>query len=298
MSLAAIPAYLLARRVVPARLALLAAVLAVALPSMVYTATVMTENAFYPVFLLAACASCAMLERPTWRAQVGSSPQSRWRSRPALRRSRSCLRPSRRRCCSACSRGGPACRRCGRTGCCTRSWAPARLLAVAAQIARGRSLSALLGAYAVVGDQSLRRGQAAALPGSTTWPSSTSTSASIPVAAPIVLAGALPLARPPAAGAARGHARARLLVRGRRRRRSPPSSPNRIQERNMFVVAPLLPRAPARLGRARGATAARLARRRRGRRRRFSSSRSPSRRFIDDLGGLGHADAAAVVGWS
>jgi len=70
MSLAAIPAYLLARRVVRPPSALLAAVLSVAIPSMVYTATVMTENAFYPVFLLAALLLVRMIEQPTTRAQV------------------------------------------------------------------------------------------------------------------------------------------------------------------------------------------------------------------------------------
>ena len=64
MSLAAIPAYFIARRVVGQGLALAAAVLAVAVPSMVYTAVVMTENAFYPLFLLAALALVALLERP------------------------------------------------------------------------------------------------------------------------------------------------------------------------------------------------------------------------------------------
>ena len=53
MSLAAMPAYFLARRLMGQRLALLAALLAVAIPSMVYTGTLMTENAFYPLFLLA-----------------------------------------------------------------------------------------------------------------------------------------------------------------------------------------------------------------------------------------------------
>ena len=52
MSLAAIPAYLLARRLLPARLALFAAALAVLVPSMLYTGMLMTENAFYPLFLL------------------------------------------------------------------------------------------------------------------------------------------------------------------------------------------------------------------------------------------------------
>ena len=70
MSLAAVPAYLLARRVLPTGLSLFAALLAVALPSMVYTGTVMTENAFYPAFLLVAWALVRMLERPTLAAQL------------------------------------------------------------------------------------------------------------------------------------------------------------------------------------------------------------------------------------
>lgn len=65
MSLAAVPAYLLARRVLRPGLALAAAALAVSVPPMLYTSTLMTENAFYPVFLLAAWAMVAWLERPT-----------------------------------------------------------------------------------------------------------------------------------------------------------------------------------------------------------------------------------------
>jgi hypothetical protein len=65
MSLAAIPAYLLARRMLSMPWALGAAVLAVSLPSLVYTATLMTENAFYPIFLFAVLALVVWLERPT-----------------------------------------------------------------------------------------------------------------------------------------------------------------------------------------------------------------------------------------
>ena len=65
MSLAAVPAYFLARRVLAEPLALVAAALTVAVPSMVYTATLMTENAFYPLFLCAALAMVLWLERPT-----------------------------------------------------------------------------------------------------------------------------------------------------------------------------------------------------------------------------------------
>ena len=65
MSLAAVPAYFLARRVLGPWLALAAAVLTVSLPSLVYTGTLMTENAFYPVFLLVALTMVLWLERPT-----------------------------------------------------------------------------------------------------------------------------------------------------------------------------------------------------------------------------------------
>ena len=65
MSLAAIPAFSIARRVVRDGLALLAALLAVAVPSLAYTGTVMTENAFYPLFLVVVLVLLVVLERPT-----------------------------------------------------------------------------------------------------------------------------------------------------------------------------------------------------------------------------------------
>ena len=71
MSLAAIPTFFLARRVVRDGLALLAALMAVAIPSLAYTGTVMTENAFYPLFLLAALVLVIVLERPTPLLVVG-----------------------------------------------------------------------------------------------------------------------------------------------------------------------------------------------------------------------------------
>ncbi|HEY2936818.1 MAG TPA: glycosyltransferase family 39 protein [Gaiellaceae bacterium] len=71
MSLAAVPAYFLARRVLSRPYALAAAALAVAIPSMLYTGTLMTENAFYPLFLCVALATVCMLERPTRGNQVG-----------------------------------------------------------------------------------------------------------------------------------------------------------------------------------------------------------------------------------
>ncbi len=66
MSLAAVPAWLLARRVTTRPLALLGAALAVAVPSMAYTATIVTENLFYPVALLFAWTLVLVLERPSW----------------------------------------------------------------------------------------------------------------------------------------------------------------------------------------------------------------------------------------
>jgi Dolichyl-phosphate-mannose-protein mannosyltransferase len=71
MSLAAVPAYYLARRVLNERLALLAAGLTVLVPAMLYTGVIMTENAFYPIFLVTALVLVVTLERPTALRQVG-----------------------------------------------------------------------------------------------------------------------------------------------------------------------------------------------------------------------------------
>jgi glycosyltransferase involved in cell wall biosynthesis len=65
MSLTAIPAYVLARRVVTPFLSLIAAVLAVAVPSLMYTGTLMTETVFYPIFVSVVLVLVLMLERPT-----------------------------------------------------------------------------------------------------------------------------------------------------------------------------------------------------------------------------------------
>jgi hypothetical protein len=70
MSLAAIPAYFLARRLLPATRSLLCAGLTVLIPSMLYTAMLMTENAFYPLFLLAAFLLVLTLEAPTAFRQI------------------------------------------------------------------------------------------------------------------------------------------------------------------------------------------------------------------------------------
>jgi hypothetical protein len=70
MSLAAIPAYYLARRIVAREAALFAAFLALLVPSMVYTTKVMTENLAYPLFLAAVLAIVRVLEQPSLARQA------------------------------------------------------------------------------------------------------------------------------------------------------------------------------------------------------------------------------------
>jgi hypothetical protein len=70
MSLAAVPIYLLARRLVRPGLALLAAALSLAIPSMFYSSLIMTESAFYTVFAFFALALVLALERPAPARQL------------------------------------------------------------------------------------------------------------------------------------------------------------------------------------------------------------------------------------
>jgi hypothetical protein len=70
MSLAAVPAYFLALRLVGRRWALVAAALTLAIPSLAYTGMIMTENLFFPLFLTTIWATVAALERPTVRRQL------------------------------------------------------------------------------------------------------------------------------------------------------------------------------------------------------------------------------------
>ena len=64
------PTYLLARRVVKPGYALVAAAFAVGIPPMIYTGALMTENAFYPIFMWLAYVLVRTLEDPTPRRQV------------------------------------------------------------------------------------------------------------------------------------------------------------------------------------------------------------------------------------
>jgi hypothetical protein len=70
MSLAAVPAYLIARTVLGRWQSLGAAALALLVPSLAYTSVIMTENAFYPAFLVCALAFVRVLARPTLRRQA------------------------------------------------------------------------------------------------------------------------------------------------------------------------------------------------------------------------------------
>jgi glycosyltransferase involved in cell wall biosynthesis len=70
MSLTAIPVYFIARRLLSPLWSLLAAALAIAVPSMMYTGTLMTETVFYPVFACVALALVLALERPTVTRQL------------------------------------------------------------------------------------------------------------------------------------------------------------------------------------------------------------------------------------
>ena len=72
MSLAAIPAYHLARRFVEKRSALVVSGLAVAIPSLLYTGTLLTEVALYPAFVLALLGITRALERPAVAPQLGA----------------------------------------------------------------------------------------------------------------------------------------------------------------------------------------------------------------------------------
>ncbi|HET6616326.1 MAG TPA: hypothetical protein VFH69_00785 [Gemmatimonadota bacterium] len=65
MSSAAVPAYLLARLFITRRASLVVSAMSVLVPSMAYTGVVMTENAFYPVFLFSVYLIARAVRRPT-----------------------------------------------------------------------------------------------------------------------------------------------------------------------------------------------------------------------------------------
>jgi hypothetical protein len=72
MSLGAVPAYMIARRLLGRWQSLVAAGLALVVPSLAYTSVIMTENAFYPAALLVVLAFVSLLDRPTLANQAGA----------------------------------------------------------------------------------------------------------------------------------------------------------------------------------------------------------------------------------
>lgn len=72
LSLTAVPAFYLARRFVDERHSLLVAALTLAVPSLLYAGTLLTEVALYPATTLAFLAIAVALERPTRRSQVAA----------------------------------------------------------------------------------------------------------------------------------------------------------------------------------------------------------------------------------
>jgi hypothetical protein len=70
MSCAAVPAYLLARRLLTRQTALFVAALTVAVPSGIYTSKIMAESLAYPLFLVAALAVVRALEERSWRREL------------------------------------------------------------------------------------------------------------------------------------------------------------------------------------------------------------------------------------
>ncbi len=292
MSLAAIPAFFLARRVVGPWLSLFAAVLAVSIPSLVYTGTVMTENVFYPVFLTVALVFVLTLERPTAARQVlllagiGLAFATRAQSvalvpavlsAPLLlavfRREgwRTTLRPF-RWLYAAVVGGG--------------------LVVAAVQLARGRSLSDLFGAYSVVGDSEydvleVLRYFVYHLAELDLY------LGIVPVAATIVLVARGRTARRAAPGAARGRADDDVLARARGvgvRVGLRAADPGAEHVRRRAA----LPRPAAGVGRSRCAPAA-GALAARGRGSSAARARDPVRALHRDVRALGHAHAAAVV---
>jgi hypothetical protein len=69
-SLTAVPAYAIASRVLQRRQAMLTAALSIVVPSCVLTSAIMTENAFYPLFVTSVLLMLRALERPSAARQL------------------------------------------------------------------------------------------------------------------------------------------------------------------------------------------------------------------------------------
>lgn len=158
MSLAAVPAYLIARRVVPTGLALFGAVLAVALPSLVYTVTVMTENLYYPLTLLVVWTTLLVLERPSWGRSllllVALGLAFATRSQAVALVAAAATAPA-----ALALVEWSGTRRVREAWRLYASLAAAAALVLLVQVGRSGSLEGLLGAYRVVGDRSYGVGE-------------------------------------------------------------------------------------------------------------------------------------------
>ena len=165
MSLTAVPVYFIARSLLARRWALVAAGFAVAIPAMTYTSVVMTESVFYPVFALAMLFVVKALQRPQiyWQVLVFLGAVFCFATRPqgavivpafavsivllALLEGRSAAVGSRLAAFGRSLAGFWV------------SWAllvGGALVVIVGQSARGKSLSSLLGAYAIVAEDQQR----------------------------------------------------------------------------------------------------------------------------------------------
>ena len=226
-------------------------------------------------------------------ASPSSCSSSHWPSRRACRRSRSFRRRSSRRCSSRSSSGVGCVRRSRASASCTGGSSRCGALALLVQLVGGRSPQDLLGAYSPVGDVSYHAGDILRY---LVWHAAELSLyvLVIPLAATIVLVGrarsldarlqaflaatvALTVCLVPVVAAFASH------------------FSDRIEERNMFYVAPLLLDRAPRLGRARRATTPRCS---------PPLPPSPSAALVlldpvrplpDDVSDHGHADAAAVL---
>jgi hypothetical protein len=237
VSLAAVPAYFLARRVVGAGLSLLAALLAVAVPSLAYSGTVMTENVFYPLFLAVALLLVLVLESPSWPRTIvlllllGLAFATRVQAAalvPAVLVAPILLAVFERRGVRA---------TVSRFRALYGLVAGAAVLVLLAQLVRGRSLEDLLGAYSPVGEVSYDVWEAARY---VVWHAAELALyvLVVPLAATIVLVGrARRLDRPLQAFLAATVAIVVCLVPAVALFASYFSA--RIEERNLFYVTPL-----------------------------------------------------------
>ena len=240
MSLAAIPAFLIARRVRGRGSSLLAAVLAVALPVDRVHGDDHDREPLLPGRARRRVVAPARARAAGVAARRARSPSARRRARDALagarvRRRRSRLAPARAGARRARPRGCSA-----RSRPCSAPSARSPRSCSAPSSARGRSLADLLGAYSVVGEGGYDVGDGAALL-ALARRGADAVRRRRPDGRADRPRRARPAAPGPAAGARRRHAGARRLVAPSPSARSPSRfASDRVQDRYLFFLAPLL----------------------------------------------------------